>query len=61
MSLNPAIIPLCFAIIVTFSAGGIMMLWVFRRVITEEIRALKLRTMYRPASIRGKKRLHQIK
>jgi hypothetical protein len=61
MSLNPLIILLCYGVIVTLGAGGIMMLWVFRRVIKEEIRAWKLRTMYRPESIRGKKRIHQIK
>jgi hypothetical protein len=59
--MNPLIIPLFYGVIVTFGVGGIMMLWVFRRVIKEEIRAWKLRTMYRPASIKGKKRSHQIR
>ena len=59
--LNPLIMVLCFGIVVSFAMGGIMMLWVFRHVIIEEVRAFKLRIMYRPESIKGKKRLRQIK
>lgn len=49
-----------YALLTILLVGAVLMIFSARRLIIEEIRALKLRMMHRPESIKGKSRINKV-